>query len=373
MPESARILKFRVRDNQALPRQEAVASATDLLQKLAGAAGDTPELNDASTNPDLLLALCQLMAERLDHDAEKTFGTASQLYRKIVADSRPLGSFDERSYFLGETALLSGKAARLLGRRTEVESWLNRAEAHFRNTVNPTPLLSRVTFQRLALQFESAHYEEVAELSPLLISTFRNFGMTREAYQCRYLEANALKHGGQKARAKELLEELGTSDAVEAEPFVAGMALVSLGDLHASNSCDDEASEAYRRALPVLNRAKKPIAIAYLKHAMAETFLRRGAMQEAIAAYRASVDDHAALNMATHVAYLRIELANALIQADLLREAEWQILAALPTINEQAMVPEGFAAMALLAESARRRRLDKGALADLRQYLKANR
>jgi hypothetical protein len=125
--------------------------------------------------------------------------------------------------------------------------------------------------------------------------------------------------------------------------------------------------------LPVLDRAKKPVAIAYLKHAMAETLLRRGAMQEAIAAYRASVDDHAALGMATSVAYLRIELANAMIQADMLREAEWQILAALSTIDEQRMVPEGFAAIALLAESARRRRLDKSALADVRQYLRANR
>ena len=53
------------------------------------------------------------------------------------------------------------------------------------------------------------------------------------------------------------------------------------------------------------------------------------------------------------------------------REAEWELLAALPTINEQQMVPEGFAAVALLQESVRRRKTDPKALAELREYLQA--
>lgn len=372
MPSSARILKFRSRDHGCLPRGEAIACASTFLGKVSEAI-DQSAIAVVSNNPDVLIVLCQLMSERLDQDSTATFYAASQLYRAIAADPRPLGSFDERSYFLGETALLSGKAVRLLGRRTEVESWLNRADAHFRNTVNPAPLLSRVTFQRLALQFEMGQYAEVAELAPMLLSTFRNFGMMREAFQCSYLEANALRHGGQKARAEILLGELGSAEVAEVEPFVSGMALVALGDLLASNGSDAEAAEAYRRALPVLRRAKKPIAIAYLKQAMAETYLRRGCMQEAVAAYESAVDDHVALGMAAHVAYLRVELANALIQSEKFREAEWQILAALPTIDEQKMVPQGYAAITLLAESARRRRLDKDALTEVRQYLRSGR
>ncbi len=45
---------------------------------------------------------------------------------------------------------------------------------------------------------------------------------------------------------------------------------------------------------------------------------------------------------------------------------------ALPTIEEQKMVPEGFAAMALLKESVRRRKTDPNALRELREHVQAN-
>jgi len=68
-------------------------------------------------------------------------------------------------------------------------------------------------------------------------------------------------------------------------------------------------------------------------------------------------------------AYIRVVLAETLIAASRHREAEWEILAALPTIEEQKMVPEGFAAMTLLKESVRRRKTDPVALRDLREHL----
>jgi hypothetical protein len=64
-------------------------------------------------------------------------------------------------------------------------------------------------------------------------------------------------------------------------------------------------------------------------------------------------------------------LAEALLEVGRAREAEWEILAALPTIEEQKMVPEGFAAIALLRESVKQRKTDPKALLELRQYLKA--
>jgi hypothetical protein len=64
-------------------------------------------------------------------------------------------------------------------------------------------------------------------------------------------------------------------------------------------------------------------------------------------------------------------LAQTLLEAGQPREAEWQILAALPTIDEEKMVPEGFAAVALLRESVRQRKTDPKALLELREYLRA--
>jgi len=372
MPESARILKFPSRDSFCLSREEAVEQAKAFLLQISIRI-DSPTLTAVSTNPDVLVAVCNILGEGVDEQPELTLTAASQLYRTIAATPSRLGALDERDYFLGETALLSAKASRFLGKRSDADSWLNRADAQFRNTVNPTPQLSRVTYQRLALQFEIGQYEEVAELASLLVATFCKCGMSREAIQCRYLEANALKHSGQIGRAGELLEQLGGPDVAAMEPYIAGMALTSLGDLHASNSADDLATEAYSRALPLVNKAQKPAASAFLKHAMAETFLRRGAVRESIAAYSSALEEYVSMGTATYIAYLRVELANAMIQGGMLREAEWQILAALPTIDEQRMVPQGFAALTLLAESARRRSVDRTALATLRDHLKANR
>ena len=64
------------------------------------------------------------------------------------------------------------------------------------------------------------------------------------------------------------------------------------------------------------------------------------------------------LGMATRAAYVRVGLRRPFLRPEMPREAEWEILAALPTIDEQGMVPEGFAAVALLRESVRQRKTD---------------
>jgi hypothetical protein len=103
-----------------------------------------------------------------------------------------------------------------------------------------------------------------------------------------------------------------------------------------------------------------------------ECFRQQGSLTDAIAAYREAVQDYAVIGMATWVAYIRVVLAQSLIAADRPREAEWELLAALPTIEEQKMVPEGFAAVALLKESVRRRKTDPNALRELREHLQAS-
>ena len=86
---------------------------------------------------------------------------------------------------------------------------------------------------------------------------------------------------------------------------------------------------------------------------------------------RAAIADYEELGLETRVAYVRLFISETLLQLGRPREAEWEILAALPTIEEQKMVPEGFAAVALLKESVRRRKTDPNALRELREHLQA--
>jgi hypothetical protein len=102
---------------------------------------------------------------------------------------------------------------------------------------------------------------------------------------------------------------------------------------------------------------------------VAETLRRIGQLRAAVDAYREAVNDFVQLGMQTQAAYLRVVLSEALLEAGRHREAEWELLAALPTINEQKMVPEGFAAVALLQQSVKLRKTDPSALSELRRYL----
>jgi hypothetical protein len=68
---------------------------------------------------------------------------------------------------------------------------------------------------------------------------------------------------------------------------------------------------------------------------------------------------------------MSLVIAESLLALGRDREAEWEILSALPTIDEEKMVPEGFAAVALLRESVQRRKTDPNALRELREHLQA--
>jgi hypothetical protein len=76
------------------------------------------------------------------------------------------------------------------------------------------------------------------------------------------------------------------------------------------------------------------------------------------------------LGFKTKVAYIRMLLAETLLLADRPREAEVEILAALPTIEEQEMAAEGIVAISLLRESIRQSCPDREVLRQVREHLK---
>jgi len=146
---------------------------------------------------------------------------------------------------------------------------------------------------------------------------------------------------------------------------------VNLGDLRTSARHFEAALEAYRQAMPLLEDAKRLYALADLKAMVGGTLRKMGQIAAAIEAYRGAVRDFSDLGMSTRESYLRVLFAEVLLEAGKAREAEWQILAALPTIDREKLVPEGFAAVTLLRESVRQRKTDPKALLELREYLQA--
>jgi tetratricopeptide (TPR) repeat protein len=370
MPETARILKFPVQGAAPLSPEEVLSRARLYVEGVA-TDGAEDRRQALLSEPDVLLSVCVFLREQVDGSALQVFQESTALYRRVASSGQCLGTFDENDYFLGETALLAATASRVLGKRGEAELWLDRAEAGFRNTVNPGPLMAGVAYQRLALRCETGRYEEVVELAPMLAVSFAKLKMIREEAKCVFLEGLALKQSSRHEAAVTRFESLRRDDLVARDPGLVGLALVNLADIQVAGGCDELAMSSYSEAVPLLKRANRPAALAHLKGVIGETLRRQGRLVAAIGAYRAAVEDYVALGMSTWVAYLRLVLAQTLLEASQPREAEWQILAALPTIDQEKMVPEGFAAVALLRESVRQRKTDPKALLELREYLQA--
>lgn len=372
MPSQARVLPFRARRQEFSTAADAVGAAT-LYLDTALDRRDEELLRVPVEQPDVLLQVCLLLRERVNTAPSMVAEEAATLYRRLAeASADAVGLFDERDFFLGETALIAGGACRLIGRRAEADRWLNRAEAGFRHTVNPAPQLARVTLERLAVQCDASNFDEVVELCSSLTYSFVKFGMLREQLKCMFVHALALKGSGRHEEAYPILEEIRTyAGKSEGDPAVLGLAAVHMGDIHSTEGRYEAAVKLYAEALPLLQRGKRAFAVAHLRGTMAETLRRQGSLSAAVEGYREAAADYSSLGMVTWESYLRIVTAEALLEAGRPREAEWELLAALPAIEEQKMVPEGFAALALLRESLRQRRTDSGALAELREHLKA--
>ena len=371
MPETAKILPFPTRVTEArCDREEASARAKAYLSVVLGDRSDKL-VRSTLGDGDVLTALCGQLWDLSNTDPVNLAAEAPALHKGLSAQPEGTFFFDERDFFLGEAALLAAGGFRLMGKREETERWLGRADASFRHTVAPEAHLARVAYVRLALRYDTRDHEEVLELVPSIARTFQKLGMDADLAKCRFLEAMSLKELGRIEEAASGLERLALTDDYRVEPSLRGMALLNLGNLRSEQGSLDQAFDSYKRALPLLQASNRLVALADLKLMLGGTLQRMGRFEAATSALRDSVKDCVILGATARAAYVRVVLAQVLLEAGQPREAEWELLAALPTIDEEGMVPEGFVAVALLRESVRQRRTDPNALVELREYLQA--
>src|ERR1700730_3132035 len=371
MPSSARILRFpsRARGEELSPEVSRDIARTYLDTPLEGRSRDLTET--VLSNPDCLATICSLLRERREVVPAAVAAEASVIYERLSSCSE-LGLFDERDYFLGESAYLAGGACRMLGRREEAFRWLDRAEANYRHMINPAPSLAEVAYNRLVLRFEMGQYQDVTELGASLAMSFQKLGDDLGRAKSLLLQSKAYRQLGRSAASFEILQQIRSVSALKSDPGLLGHILLDVGEHLALDGDHDSAIATYNEALPLLKTANRPIAIAHLKALLVEALRVKQRLLPAIEAYRAALNDYAALELRTWVAYIHVVISEVLLALDRPREAEWEILAALPTIEEQKMVPEGFAAVALLKESVRRRKTDPNALRELREHLQAS-
>src|SRR5437660_952631 len=110
MSESARILRFPA-------RRESAGLTPFQAKEIAQAYLSLPSKHrpDVLSDADVLGAVCSLLREMWETDPSTVASEASSLYLSIAGGGPTLGLFDERDYFLGETALIAGTAYRFVG------------------------------------------------------------------------------------------------------------------------------------------------------------------------------------------------------------------------------------------------------------------
>jgi tetratricopeptide (TPR) repeat protein len=215
-------------------------------------------------------------------------------------------------------------------------------------------------------------YDYVLEFIPSVKVAFERAGMVEEAMKCYLLEAMALKQSGRREDALSLLTQVDVATLRGDVSTLPARIVAEIGDLHQLNGETQEAMAAFSKAVALLGPTEVCLARADLKMFVGAAHWGEGQLMAALDAFRSSLGDYAQLGMTPRVTYMRLYIADTLLRLDRAREAEWEILAALPTIEEQKMVPEGFAAVALLKESVRRRKTDPNALRELREHLQAS-
>jgi tetratricopeptide (TPR) repeat protein len=322
-------------------------------------------------SPDVLMAIVSMLRGSRDLSPATVLHDSTDIYQWISRPNCELGLFDERDYFLGEMALLAGGACRQLGQREEAFLWLDRAEAGFRHTMNPAPGLANVAYARIALRFEMGRYQDVLELTPSLEASFTKLRMDVEAVKCRLLLAMTLKQTGDHSKALSLLTGLHRKAFLAGNGFLQARILSEVGDLHQFEGRLDLAMQAFEEAVSLLDYEAPSAVQADLQLFVGGVLQAQGRLGEACEAFRTSQRTYLGLGMRAQVTYLHLVIAETLISLGREREAEWEILSALPQIDEMKMAPEAIAAVALLRESVRRRRTDPAALQHLRSHLQS--
>jgi tetratricopeptide (TPR) repeat protein len=319
---------------------------------------------------EVLLAVCEILARRIETAPASVAEEADFFFRFLESPVRKIGEFDEREYYLGELALIAGGANRILFRREDARRWFDRAEANFVRVANASIHFARLAYQRLALATEERRFEEVLELAPVWYDNCRRLGLQEEALKCRFLEGLSHWERGEADAAVDTYRSILDESRVIGMGRLCAQAANNLAHFSSALGRVEEALRYSQIALPLLQEANNRVHLAKLRWSMGDLLRTQGKTKDAVETYRQALHECEEIGMRGDGAAIHLVLADTLLEAGHEAQAEWEVRAALPIIEEEKMVPEGFAALTLLRESLRRRKLDRQALRSLHGYFR---
>lgn len=346
-------------------------SATSLLAAEGPSAVDLGGVFDWSaellSDSEQLFRVCSILRRQRDAFPKAVLANAEFLYEALQKKLPIQKLFDEERYFLCELATIAAAINRMLGRRRECNNWLVAAQVACQGMRDEALRRAQFEYIRLSMQYVVKEFDGLAASVERLSQDCERQGLKALALRSRYLRAVLRKDFGDVSEALKDLEQLYAT--VKQSDRLRPWTLMTLAEVHAKLGRSRESLEHLREAEAVASQQGQSIVLATLRNILGEGLRDCGLIEAAAEKFREGIAAFASLGLATQVAYLRIILAESLLALARPEEAELEILAALPTIEEQSMVPEGLSAIALLRESIRRRKTDRNALRELRERL----
>ena len=309
-----------------------------------------------ATAPETLFQVLIFLHDSMEVDPKRASDAAQAIYR-LIESSAEQADPDLRLYFLGETARLAGLVLRSVGSASDVAEWLDRAEEHFRTGVNPEPGLARIRLVRSAVFHNLGRSDVAAKAAPELEATLTALGMEEERVKCRILWASSLKLEGRPREALDVMEPVREWRS-RIRPTLYGWVLLQLGDIHQSLADYENALKEFGEAARLFREGKQFVGLADLHLMISCIYRAQGRLDEALHLLETSRQDHARLEMTWPEGYHRMLIAETYLAMGRPREAEKEIRAALPLLEEQGMLADAVIAVNLLREAVRQRKLD---------------
>ena len=316
-----------------------------------------------------LFGYCRELWKRFEYGVDPVHEESIEAWGRLSGIGR-LGIFDEGPFFRGELARIAGVMCRFEGRWDEAEQWFERAENEYVQTVDADVGLAQVAYARIGLLYHRYEYAEVVESAERLSRILEHLGMRSRAGKCKLAAAMALKSLGRLDEAIALCEQLVDRKGEHSVPQFSIHLYAHLADAYKERGRIPEADRCLQEGAILLASCDGTIAAADFRLVYADHFRARGDFSTAAEIFAQAREGYSALGMRPFAAYASVLLAETLMMLDRPAAAESELYSALPVLEELKMLPEGCAAVALLQEALRLRRLDHDVLRAFRTSLK---
>jgi len=360
------IAKYR-HDSVCAPDPDCLALGEGFLESITRGAA----VEEAVETKTLFSAAASLRA-RADDEPLQTLKKAAALHQWLSARSQAVGSLDEADLLLGIAALWAGTTLRISGHFQQANRWFDLAQERFLRVVNSAQQFAKLDYARATVLYQQSRCAELVPIFKALRSRFEKLGMPNDAARAGFTEAMTLASLNRWGEALEILEVLSESSVVLADGNLHAVVQVYLATSLAQLRERDRAEAAYATALRSVASGRHPIVAACLKWSIGDFYRSLGDAARALYFYRLVLTDYLSIGLRTLAAQIRLTIADVSLELGRDREAEQEIVWALPILEEEGLVGEGLAAVSLLKESVRRRKTDPRALRELREHLRSN-